>query len=68
MQTNAIYAPGTTTVNDVALLDFAGASPLLVANGLTLGDVGSGVEVIVRIVVIINTPLRPGRRSRRAPT
>jgi uncharacterized repeat protein (TIGR01451 family) len=60
MPTNAIYAPGTTTVNDVALLDFAGTSPLLVANGLTLGDVGSGVEVIVRIVVIVNTPLPAG--------
>jgi uncharacterized repeat protein (TIGR01451 family) len=54
---NAIYAPGTTTVNDVPLLDFAGTSPLLAPNGLTLGDVGPGVEVIVKVGVIVNTPL-----------
>jgi uncharacterized repeat protein (TIGR01451 family) len=55
--TNSVYAPGSTTVNDVGLLDFAGTSPLLVANGLTLGDVGAGVEVVVRLRAIVNTPL-----------
>jgi uncharacterized repeat protein (TIGR01451 family) len=54
---NAMYAPGTTTVNEVPLLDFAGTSPLLAPNGLTLGDVGPGVEVIVKVGVIVNTPL-----------
>ncbi len=55
--TNSVYAPGSTTVNDVGLLDFAGTSPLLVPNGLTLGDVGAGVEVVVRLRAIVNTPL-----------
>lgn len=54
---NTVYAPGSTTVNDVALLDFAGSSPALAANGLTLGDVGAGVEVVVRFRAIVNTPL-----------
>jgi len=40
--TNSVYAPGTTTVNDVPLLDFAGTSPLLAPGGLTLADVGPG--------------------------
>lgn len=56
---NAVYAPGSTTVNDLPLLDFAGTSPLLAPNGLTLGDVGSGAEVIVQLSVIVNTPLPP---------
>ncbi len=55
-----VYAPGSTTVNDVALLDFAGTSPLLTPNGLTLSDVGPGVEVIARLRVIVNTPLPAG--------
>ena len=54
---NAVYAPGSTTVNDVPLLDFAGTSPLLAMSGLTLGDVGAGVEVIARLRMIVNTPL-----------
>ncbi len=58
--TNAVYAPGSTTVNDLSLLDFAGTSPLLVPTGLTLGDVASGAEVFVRIAAIVNTPLPPG--------
>jgi uncharacterized repeat protein (TIGR01451 family) len=58
--TNAVYAPGTTTVNDVPLLDFAGTSPLLVSNGLSLADVGPGVEVIARLRAIVNTPLPAG--------
>ncbi len=55
-----VYAPGSTSVNDVALLDFAGSSPLLTPSGLTLSDVGPGVEVIVRLRVIVNTPLPAG--------
>ena len=55
-----VYAPGSTSVNDVALLDFAGTSPLLTPNGLTLSDVGPGVEVIVRLRAIVNTPLPAG--------
>jgi len=57
---NAVYAPGSTTVNDLPLLDFAGTSPLLAPNGLTLGDVSSGAEVLMRLAVIVNTPLPPG--------
>jgi uncharacterized repeat protein (TIGR01451 family) len=58
--TNAVYAPGSTTVNDLPLLDFSGTSPLLVPSGLTLGDVGAGVEVIARLRMIVNTPLPAG--------
>ena len=58
--TNSVYAPGTTTVNDVPLLDFAGTSPLLAPGGLTLADVGPGVEVVVRLRAIVNTPLPAG--------
>jgi uncharacterized repeat protein (TIGR01451 family) len=57
---NTVYAPGSTTVNELSLLDFAGTSPLLAPNGLTLGDVGSGAEVIVQLAMIVNTPLPPG--------
>ncbi|HEX3464408.1 MAG TPA: hypothetical protein VHS78_10215 [Candidatus Elarobacter sp.] len=60
MPTNAVYAPGSTTVNGVPLLDNAGTSPLLAPSGLTLGEVGSGVEMIARLAVIVNTPLPPG--------
>jgi hypothetical protein len=55
-----VYAPGSTTVNGVALLDFAGTSPLLASSGLTLADVGPGVEVLVRVRFIVNTPLPAG--------
>lgn len=58
--TNAVYAPGTTSVNDVPLLDFAGTSPLLAPGGLTLADVGPGVEVVARMRAIVNTPLPLG--------
>ncbi len=58
--TNAVYAPGSTSVNDVPLLDFAGTSPLLASNGVTLGDIGAGVEVVFRFRVIVNTPLAAG--------
>jgi hypothetical protein len=51
--------PGSTTINEVPLLDFAGNSPLLVPSGLTLGDVGVGVgvKVIARMRVIVNSPV-----------
>ncbi len=58
--TNTVYAPGSTTVNGVPLLDNAGTSPLLTPGGLTLGEVGSGVEMLARLAVIVNTPLPPG--------
>jgi uncharacterized repeat protein (TIGR01451 family) len=58
--TNSVYAPGSTTVNGVPLLDNAGTSPLLAPGGLTLGEVGSGVEMLARLAVIVNTPLPPG--------
>jgi uncharacterized repeat protein (TIGR01451 family) len=57
---HTVYAPGSTMVNDLPLLDFAGTSPLLAANGLTLGDVTSGAEVVVQLSMIVNTPLPPG--------
>lgn len=57
---NAVYAPGSTSVNGVSLLDFAGTSPLLSSGGLTLGDVGVGAEVLVRLQAIVNTPLATG--------
>ncbi len=57
--TNAVYAPGSTTLNGIALQDFAGTSPLLSAAGLTLADVGPGVEIIARWRVIVNLPLPP---------
>lgn len=56
---NAVYAPGSTTLNGIALQDFAGTSPLLSETGLTLADVGAGVEVIARWRVIVNMPLPP---------
>ncbi len=56
---NAVYAPGSTTVNGIALQDYAGTSPLLGEAGLTLADVGAGVEVIARWRVIVNMPLPP---------
>ncbi|HYZ17214.1 MAG TPA: hypothetical protein VE591_12460 [Candidatus Acidoferrum sp.] len=55
-----VYAPGSTTVNNVPLLDNGGTSPLLAPGGLTLADVGPGVEVLVRIRFIVNTPLAAG--------
>jgi uncharacterized repeat protein (TIGR01451 family) len=56
---DAVYAPGSTTVNGIALQDFAGTSPLLSEAGLTLANVGAGVEVIARWRVIVNMPLPP---------
>ncbi len=54
------YVPGSTSVNDVALLDMAGSSVLWSASGLVLEDVNPGVEAIVRYSVIVNTPLPAG--------
>jgi uncharacterized repeat protein (TIGR01451 family) len=56
---NAVYAPGSTTVNGIALQDYGGTSPLLSEAGLALADVGAGVEVIARWRVIVNIPLPP---------
>jgi uncharacterized repeat protein (TIGR01451 family) len=56
---NAVYAPGSTTVNGIALQDYVGTSPLLSEAGLALADVGAGVEVIARWRVIVNIPLPP---------
>lgn len=60
MPTNTTYAPGSTSVNDVALLDFAGASALFSPTGLTLADVAVGADVIVRLRTIVNSPLVDG--------
>jgi len=61
---NTVYAPGSTTVNELSLLDFAGTSPLLAPNGLTLGDVGSGAEVIVQLkIALVMILLKPGPPS-----
>jgi uncharacterized repeat protein (TIGR01451 family) len=57
---NAVYAPGSTNINGVLLLDFVGTSPVLGSSGLTLGDVGVGAEVIVRLQAIVNAPLPAG--------
>jgi hypothetical protein len=57
---NAVYTPGSTTVNGIALQDYAGTSLLLSECGLTLADVGAGVEVIARWRAIVNIPLPPG--------
>jgi uncharacterized repeat protein (TIGR01451 family) len=57
---NAVYAPGSTRINDLSLLDFVGTSPLLGTSGLTLGDVEVGAEVIVRLQAIVNAPLPAG--------
>jgi hypothetical protein len=65
---NAVYAPGSTTVNGIALQDFAGTSPLLGEAGLTLASVGAGVEVIARWRVIVNTPLPPATTIETAAT
>jgi uncharacterized repeat protein (TIGR01451 family) len=65
---NAVYAPGSTTVNGIALQDYAGTSPLLSEAGLALADVGAGVEVIARWHVIVNIPLPPSTTIETAAT
>jgi uncharacterized repeat protein (TIGR01451 family) len=57
---NAVYAPGSTSINGLSLLDFVGTSPLLGSSGLSLGDVGVGAEVIVHLQAIVNAPLPAG--------
>jgi uncharacterized repeat protein (TIGR01451 family) len=57
---NAVYAPGSTSINNVSLLDFVGTSPLLGSSGLALGDVGVGAEVMVHLQAIVNAPLPVG--------
>jgi uncharacterized repeat protein (TIGR01451 family) len=56
---NAVYAQGSTTINGIALQDYAGTSPLLSGAGLTMADVGAGVEVTIQWRVIVNMPLPP---------
>jgi uncharacterized repeat protein (TIGR01451 family) len=55
-----VYIPGSTTVNDVMLLDAGGGSRLWAPGGLVLGDVGPGVEINLRWRAIVNTPLPAG--------
>lgn len=54
------YLPGSTSVNDVPLLDVDGGSVLWSKPGLTLEDVDPGVEIGIRYCVIVNTPLPAG--------
>ncbi|MBV9438823.1 MAG: hypothetical protein JOZ24_02405, partial [Candidatus Eremiobacteraeota bacterium] len=54
------YLPGSTTVNDVPLLDVDGGSVLWSKQGLILEDVDPGVEIAVRYCAIVNTPLPAG--------
>jgi hypothetical protein len=57
---NTVYVPGSTSVNDVALLDVDGGSLLWHDDGLVLEDVGPGVEALIRWSAIVNTPLPLG--------
>ncbi|GAC1403954.1 MAG: hypothetical protein NVSMB64_06460 [Candidatus Velthaea sp.] len=57
---NTAYVPGSTSINDVPLLDVAGSSVMWSKAGLVLEDVDPGVEISVRYCVIINTPLPAG--------
>jgi uncharacterized repeat protein (TIGR01451 family) len=54
------YLPGSTSINDVPLLDAGGGSVLWSKHGLVLEDVEPGVEVSVRFCAIVNTPLAAG--------
>jgi uncharacterized repeat protein (TIGR01451 family) len=54
------YLPGSTSINDVPLLDVDGGSVLWSHTGLVLEDVDPGVEVVVRYCAIVNTPLPAG--------
>jgi uncharacterized repeat protein (TIGR01451 family) len=54
------YLPGSTSVNDIPLLDIDGGSVLWSKAGLSLEDVDPGVEIGVRYCVIVNTPLPAG--------
>jgi uncharacterized repeat protein (TIGR01451 family) len=54
------YLPGSTTINDVPLLDADGGSVLWSKAGLVLEDVDPGVEISVRYGAIVNTPLAAG--------
>jgi hypothetical protein len=57
---NAVYAQSSTTVNGIALADYAGSSLLLSDAGLQLGDVGAGVDVVASWRAIVKIPLPPG--------
>ena len=57
---NTTYSPGSTSINDVPLIDNAGGSLLWSASGLVLEDVDPGVEGFIRWRAIVNTPLPAG--------
>ncbi len=57
---NATYVPGSTSINDVALLDANGESPLWAGEGLVLQDVDPGTEIRMHWYVVVNTPLPAG--------
>ena len=54
------YVPGSTTINDVPLVDEGGRSQLWSASGLRLANLQPGVEAVVRWRSIVNTPLPVG--------
>ena len=57
---NTSYVPGSTSINDVALLDANGESPLWAGEGLVLQDVDPGTEIRMHWYVVVNTPLAAG--------
>lgn len=54
------YVPGSTTINDVPLVDDGGRSQLWASAGLRLENIAPGVEAVVRWRSIVNTPLPVG--------
>ncbi|MBV8152646.1 MAG: DUF11 domain-containing protein, partial [Candidatus Eremiobacteraeota bacterium] len=57
---NVTYVPGSSSINEIPLLDSAGGSLLWSSTGLVLEDVDPGVEAFVRWRAIVNTPLPQG--------
>lgn len=57
---NTTYSPGSTSINDVPLIDTAAGSLLWSGSGLVLEDVDPGVEAFIRWRAIVNTPLPAG--------
>ncbi len=56
----AVYVPGSTTLNGMAIADDAGASQLWSQRGLALADVTPGVDLRVRWEMIVMSPLAAG--------
>jgi len=54
------YLPGSTSINDVPLLDADGGSVLWTKDGLVLEDVDPGVEIAIRYGAVVVTPLAAG--------